>query len=380
MLAWLGGTFTPGPVKERLLGWLNDYGELITGLLPTGWLIGPGHRWLTGAGHPSDWLWLLLPLGLGSWLPPSLCWLGRNFHFREAVLLDYASEAPEGLSDEDRQAFSGQLEPPPKVGVTDATDRILSRDFLAPAAAPTSGWIERQVWRWWTPRQRLLAEWDWAAEPGWTSAWKTGSLLLGGSVLVTLLGRALGWVFLEWALPVGGGLGGLILLPFWIALSGGRLQSGASQPVRLSEFGLMPRGMGETLALVTKASLVRILAAMPVVVPYGTVVALMLDRPWWVGADFGLRACFVAGAITPVLLVTRVAKTTNDIRLGRFRALLVLGWHLACLTLLGTALVAGFMADAGWWFLAAAPLVGRLWERGYRWALDRLWFDLLRRD
>ena len=376
---WLGSNLAPAPLLVAVVSWLNEQGDLLVGVLPTGWLVGPGHRWLTGRAHASDALWLLPAIALMTLLPTVRRWLEQRYQFREAVLLDYAAEVPEDCSPEDREALAGHFEAPPRTGLTEITDRILSREFLLPASEPTSGWIERWVWRWWTPRERLLAEWDWATGPTWTFAWKTGAMLLGGSLVLTLSGRLLGWTWLESALPVGGVLGGLSCLPVLIGLAGSRLQTPFGATAKLSPYAVYPRGMKEQLSLLNKASLVRSLAALPLVTAFGACAAVMLERPWWLGVDFAVRACFAAGAITPAWLVVRVAQVTNDVNQLRVKSLLILGWHLGCLALLGGLLVAGFLSEAGWWCLLGAPVAARLWERGYRLALDRHWFDLMKR-
>ena len=377
---WLGSNFAPAPLRAAVISWLNEQGDLLVGVLPTGWLVGPGHRWLTGQAHASDALWLLPALALTTLLPSVRRWLEQRYQFREAVLLDYAAEVPEDCSAEDREALAGHFEAPQRTGLTEITDRILSREFLLPASEPTSGWIERWVWRWWTPRERLLAEWDWATGPTWTFAWKTGAMLLGGSLVLTLSGRLLGWTWLESALPVGGVLGGLSSLPVLIGLAGGRLQTPFGATAKLSPYAVYPRGLKELLGLLNKVSLVRTLAALPLVTAFGACAAVMQERPWWVGVDFAVRAGFAAWAITPAWLVVRVGQVTNDVNQLRAKSLLILGWHLGCLALLAALLVAGFLSEAGWWCLLGAPVAARVWERGYRLAFDRHWFDLMKRE
>jgi hypothetical protein len=116
------------------------------------------------------------------------------------------------------------------------------------------------------------------------------------------------------------------------------------------------------------------------VTAFGACAAVMQERPWWVGVDFAVRAGFAAWAITPAWLVVRVGQVTNDVNQLRAKSLLILGWHVGCLVLLAALLVAGFLSEAGWWCLLGAPVAARLWERGYRLAFDRHWFDLLKRE
>ncbi len=379
VVVWIGGNFAPAALKVQAVAWLNASGDLITGVLPAGWLLGPLHRWINGQPHATDALWLLPAVALASAVPAVRRGLEARYRFREAVFLGYAAEVPEDCDEGERSAFHRQLEQPPQTGVTEVTERVLSREFLMPAAEPTSGWIERLAWRWLTPRQRLLAEWDWADGPSWTYWWKTGAVLLAGSLVLTLSGRLLGWIWLESALPVGGVLGCLACLPVIQGLSGGRASLPAGPDLQLGPLALFPRTMAESLRLSDKVALVRILAALPLLVTFGAVAGHILDRGAWLGAESGLKTAFAASAITPAWLVMRVANQSGDIRRLGWRSAVILAMHLGGLVLSGGLLLAGFLADPGWGWLVLAAAVCRLWERCYRLAYDRCWFDQLRR-
>lgn len=379
VVLWLGNFVAPDGLKHALLEFLNQYGDMAAGLLPTGWVVGPLHRWLGGESHASDALWLLPSGALLTLLPAVLRWAQANYRFRDAVLLDYAAEPPADCDDEDRAAIAEQHTRPTHTGLTEVTERILSREFLLPASGPDRGWIERLVWRWWTPRERLLAEWDWAGSPRWTWSWKTGAMLLAGGVILTLAGRLLGWLWLETALPAGGILGGLACLPVLTGFAGGRLAIPPAGSLEISPLIPYPRTFRELLFLLVKASVVRATAAVPLAVGFGALAGHLLETSWLAGAELGLRACVASCAVTPLLVTARVASGTNDTQRFHVRTFfLVLGHLVSFLTACGL-LVAGFVLPDGWWFLLGGLAMSWLWAFTYRMSVNRCWFDLMKR-
>lgn len=380
VVLWLGNFVAPVGLKQALLEFLNQYGDAAAGLLPTGWVIGPLHRWLGGESHASDALWLLPAGAVLTLIPAVLRWARTHYRFRDAVLLDYAAEPPADCDAEDREAIAEQQARPAHTGLTEVTERILSREFLLPASGPDRGWIERLVWRWWTPRERLLAEWDWAGSPPWTWSWKTGAMLLAGGIILTLAGRLLGWLWLEAALPAGGILGGLACLPVFTGFAGGRLAIPPLGSLEVSPLIPYPRTSRELLLLLVKASVVRAVAALPLAVGFGALAGHLRDISWLAGADLGLRACVATCAVTPLLVTARIAGGTNDTQRFRFRTLLVVAGHLVGFLSACGLLVACFVLPDGWWFLLAGVAVSWSWAFAYRFAINRSWFDLMKRN
>lgn len=379
VVLWLGNFVAPAGLKQALLEFLNQYGDAAAGLLPTGWVIAPLHRWLGGESHASDALWLLPAGAVLTLLPAVLRWARAHYRFREAVLLDYAAEPPADFDAEDRAAVAEQHARPSHTGLTEVTERILSREFLLPASGPDRGWIERLVWRWWTPRERLLAEWDWVNAPSWTWSWKTGAMLLAGGVILTLTGRLLGWLWLEAALPAGGILGGLACLPVFTGFAGGRLAVPPAGSLQISPLMPYPRTGGELLRLLLKASVVRALAALPLALLFGALAGHLRDLTWLAGADLGVRACFASCVVTPLMLTARIATDSSDTQRLHLQTVLVVVGHLFGFLATGGLLVAGFAAPGGWWFLLGAAGVSAFWARAYRATVNRFWFDLMKR-
>lgn len=380
VVVWLGNFVAPVGLKQALLEFLNKYGDAAAGLLPTGWVIGPLHRWLGGESHASDALWLLPAGAVLTLIPAVLRWARTHYRFRDAVLLEYAAEPPADCDAEDREAIAEQHTRPSHTGLTEVTERILSREFLLPASGPDRGWIERLVWRWWTPRERLLAEWDWAGSPPWTWSWRTGAMLLAGGLILTLVGRVLGWLWLEAALPAGGILGGLACLPVFTGFAGGRLAVPPAGSLEVAPLMPYPRTSGELLRLLLKASVVRALAALPLALIFGALAGHLREVTWLAGADLGLRACFASCVVAPLMFTARIATGSNDTQRFRLGTFLVVGGHLVGFLGAGGLLVAGFAAPGGWWFLLGAAAVSAFWSAAYRVAVSRFWFDLMKRN
>jgi hypothetical protein len=208
--------------------------------------------------------------------------------FRERTLFllwgEIPENAPQGFVDQIHTSLA-EAQAAHLPGPTANADAILSRAFLVSPLADPPGWVQRQVWRWWTPEQRIAAEcmvrgWNrrgLADGIGWASmacAW--------GALLMSKRSEESQW----FAGAVVSGMIAIITLVPWL--------SAFSQ---VGVIRMFPIRLQAVAALRWKDTAVRCLVALPVLVLGGTVAAGINGDPLEVGALIGFQV-----ALTPVVL------------------------------------------------------------------------------
>jgi hypothetical protein len=283
--------------------WLDQFGWWIGRILPTGWATLAFHE----AAVKGAWAWLLLPIGLAAVLAALLWrvvqWLIGSLLPRELILAQYAAQLPEGTDPESVEQFQRGLELPKGPGETAILDEVMSTGLLAPIRDRPTDFLTRRVWQWWTPRERLLAEWGYPEWPTWARTWQRSVLVLLGSAVAGLLAQR-----------VGSTAGAVLFLGIGTVLAGFGLLPISPGPSR----GLSPRAMGngfmagllvvpvtwsEVRRMAAKAAAVRLLAALPVValaaLLWHWVPGLPLEKTAWTAA----KVVVLSMAVRSLLLV-----------------------------------------------------------------------------
>ena len=267
--------------------WLDQHGDAVALAMPSGWLILPWADWLEG--RASIRWGYLAPMVLALLTLP-LAWrqLRAAGRFRERTLFllwgEIPENAPQGFVDQIHTSLA-EAQAAHLPGPTANADAILSRAFLVSPLADPPGWVQRQVWRWWTPEQRIAAEcmvrgWNrrgLADGIGWASmacAW--------GALLMSKRSEESQW----FAGAVVSGMVAIITLVPWL-----------SAFFQVGVIRMFPIRLQAVAALRWKDTAVRCLVAVPSLVLGGTVAAGINGDPLEVGALIGFQV-----ALTPVVL------------------------------------------------------------------------------
>jgi len=360
--------------QERVVTLLNAHGDLLSALLPTGWIVLP---WSAITGRDS-WhrLAALVPLvPLVGTLPMNLRWLSDHYSFRESILLNLFLEAPENSDDELIESVANAQQSPSSRGETAIVDDILARWFLASGLAETPGRIERMIWTWWTPRERVVAEFLRPEWPDWSGRWRMGSIVLACTIPISV---TLGLWMPEW-LPVsfiGYACGALYLLPVSAGFT--------LHPVVMGDSGVqscpihsVPIRLAEVASLQWKAAVTRSLAALPVSGATGALAVGMQGGGYGLGGLIGIQVALIWCAIRPGVTVYRFQSINRTWMKGPV-SLIGLGFVALVLLLNLVGLIAAAVPFAG---LAAVVLLLPLNYGALRWVcflLDRHGIDAVR--
>ncbi|KAF0180610.1 MAG: hypothetical protein FD161_704 [Limisphaerales bacterium] len=387
LLGWSRGLFwfSIGTVGLLLLGFipwtaklarsaLDAVEPLLSLLLPTAW---PG-RLLADTLQHGPGLALLLAV-------PAVALLVSISMARRRVAASYAPEEPmfsvpmdDFDHDECEAATTGLpvqpdvVAPTAKAGPTELEDFIRSRAWLAVEAWPPRGWIERQVERWLTARERTLAEVMMPGPPDWSRNWVWGAK---GLVFSICVGLGLEVLKVEWfwlAYLIGGGAAALAVLPIGSGLGRacGPYWAGGATFTFHAGFPLAYR---EFTRLAWKIATVRAVAALPLALAFATFLFLKYGGPhdpWWAGPLQGVRVVWFFWALRPLLAATRWSTGTNDTHRMSLWALVVLAGALPAYVVFGVAgLIAVF---APHWSAVPAGLLAMGASFGFQWFYGRL--------
>lgn len=352
---------------------MDEFGWWIGRVLPTGWATLAFHA----AAAKGEWSWLLPPIGFAAVLA-TLLWrvvqsLIGSLLPRELVLVEYAAQLPEGTDPDSVELFQQGLELPKGPGETAILDEVMSTGLLAPIRDEPTDLLTRRVWEWWTPRERLLAEWGYPEWPTWARAWQRSALVLLGSAVAGLLAQRFGST--EGAvlfLGIGTVLAGFGLLPISPGPSRG-LGPRAMGNGFISGLLVVPVTWSEVRRMASKAAAVRLLAALPVValaaLLWHWIPGLPLETTAWTAA----KIVVLSMAVRSLLLVMAPWSGCSVFGSGRVSVnLLMLALVLvvflafaagvACVMIDGAA---GLGAAAVAWGLVRAleAICGWLWSR-----------------
>ncbi len=351
-------------IRPEWISWLDGNAWVANFILPTGWVSQLFSQTITGF-NGVMWLLLLAVVAV--------------FHFgrsgREVIASVYGfadvpdTELPEeemAAEDDstDEEAAGGraviEAKPWQREGITDHLDQVRSREFLQAQPLVAAGWIERLFQRWLTPREMLLVEAFVGALPAWTSRWKRAFIVAGLGLLVGvplppnrneiayLIYLLTGLFSFFMLTPVGG--------DFRRLFQG--YQIGSVQVPFMAGF---PVGFREILRLYWKASCVRALAALPILMVFSGLVfhfALANDtkRAFFYGLCLGFKLGLIGLVLQPALCANWLSRALTH-RRSHFlwRCSFILALTALSIILVLSLLVGYLLHPCGRWHFWAWP-------------------------
>jgi len=346
-------------------------------LLPTGWSVSlfqvmfPEGRWV--------FLGFLVPVGATiCTLRLSIDRLRDNYGFKEPVMPEHPDQVPGEVGANRLEETSGP-DRPLRVGPTAIAEIVQSRQFLAPPSWPEAGWFERWLWRWFSPRERALAEFAFPNGLSIAAPWRK----IFRNLLVTVLGAVaagiIGPVAEYWV--VGVGLFVTVCLALASVLTTGRaFQLVVNSGVNIPLYAGYAIGFRELGSLLLKCSLVQT----PLLISFGAISSIfvfyLLHWSIIAGALFGLKAATLILASRFIFLTFSFSSGTNDTSAFRLRSvvliLFVVVFGLGFVGLGGASLFVPNQV-AAWLLLGMAGLDAYIFFRVYGWFYHRTRFDLM---
>ncbi len=151
--------------SKTFLAWVDQLAPTVNTVVPTGWAVSllqlllPGRQWGT--------LVLLIPIALVVWVAwQSLPLLRAALEYRETVLPDFPDLIP---GDKSYNAINA-AETARRAGPTEIEQFIESGAFLCAAPAANFKWLDRWLWAWLSPRERILCDFAFPSGPA-LNAW-----------------------------------------------------------------------------------------------------------------------------------------------------------------------------------------------------------------
>jgi hypothetical protein len=261
--------------------------------------------WLLWA-QPAGWGLLLLHAGEGLLLVPlTLLVAAAIGNVRQ---LEETYQAPNLESLLPMATVAENFEAVSPTELREVTETLLTKRFLRGVDWGEQRWMERLVARWWTARERLLAEFLLGGrKPHWTQNWRAGLKVAAFGPALALLPGTLGAVASVGAFGVATLAATGVFLAEWPGLHGVP-SVGPTIPI----YALAPCGFWEIARMVTKANIIRTLAWLPAMVICGAVAAWRLQFNPVQGAVFGVRLCGVELLGQPIAIVLLFSARTND--------------------------------------------------------------------
>lgn len=285
---------------------MDQHAEVFSSLLPTGWLI---LVWSTAAGlEPARLLVALPPLLVAlAYLPAGIRHLAGHYRFRDAVLLEALGQLPEDADEDFAEALAEFQTQPPSRGRTAILDDVHAGLFLKPALPSPPGWIERLVWRSWSPREQTIAEFLRPSWPQWSTRLAVSLAILAASTVTLAVLRRFWPDWSQFSL-IGFGIGLLLILPFSAGFTLQTLDSPGTG-MSLSPLRVAPIRFRELLRLQFKSALVRSLVLAPFLAATGLACAWIVQEPPWTLALVGAQLALFPAATRPLLTLHRALAT-----------------------------------------------------------------------
>ena len=342
---------------------------------PPGWVI----TWFIERGHGEA--------EAARWLAPVavslvLAWPAWRQLRDKFVVAEAAPNTPQMTPVQAMQlaqvAQRNELAVPHLHGATAIEESLKAREFLTARPGLAQGWLDRLIWNRLTERERTLLDFMLLVRPRWAQAWLRGLMCAAGGLLVSLALRPsrpdLHWL----AAALGGGVLGIMALPLTNGLSRafGVCPVAGGAPVTF--VGCLPIGYREVFRLELKISLVRTLAALPLVVTFGCLFAWHINASPWLGGFIALKACLGVLLLRPFMVTLFFSFGTNDSQLSKWRGWVMLG---AVLFTAFTSISLGVasVTMAAWWswlMLAGVGLLNWGFHCFHRRRYNRMSFDL----
>jgi len=369
VLLWLGSKLFP-EFKSWLVLVLNQNGEWLTLVLPTGWVIRPFYRWQEG-GAAIQWLSLLPGVVLVASLTTALARLPGRLRLRDQALLAYASQIPDDATDEFRKKVNEALTLPAPCSLGELRETVLTRSFLELDLAPDKGgWLERWVWRCWNPAERQLAALAYETLPQWSKMFRLSGILLLLGVSAAGLGvwGKISWLLVGWLIAIGALIYGLAPM----GPTAGRLENSWEMGQgTVTAVGLFPLSFPEICRWAIKTARLRLLVGSPLVLLLGAVLGIIhpeLISPRG-GVECGAVALLAVVGLQPLWMAGNLIGRGGPIFVGRRRFGRRLTWLTLGVFWLGAS--AGAVAATIWvgfgWGLGCALVSVVIGEVGWRW-------------
>lgn len=375
-LLFLFGRIVPWEKVWRLI---DNQAVWINSLLPTSWAISLFQLLLPGA----DWvrLILLIPIAfLICSLKDSFARLQTDYSFKEVTIPESSDMIPDDAMEPVLATDSSPT--PHRLGVTAIEDIVQTRQFLSFPAWQERGLLERWLWNWLTPRERVLVEFAFDDGLAFSAAWKK---IIRNLLITMVAGFAIGYIRPSlhiWILGLG--LFATICQVLAQVLATGRaftklFCSGVNIPI----YAVYAVGFRELSRLLFKCSAVQL----PLLIPFSiAATALIIHAAGISGVPvlmpflFGFKVAGLLTASRLLFVVFAFSSGTNDSSQLKWRTLALLAvfifFVLLFLALGGAGL---FVPDQwpAWGLFVFALLDAYVLFRIYGWFYHTNRFDLM---
>lgn len=364
-------------IGEKLVVFLDRCAPVINVVLPTGWTASL-FELLTAKGSGSN-LGLLIPIGvLIATAKYSLKKLRTDYELIQCARVEplVLVPGPEAILPSVGVAPDGQ---PPNCGATAIEEIVLSRKFLISPAWPRRGRLDRLLWRWFNPREKVLAEFVFPAGFPIHEPWRkiAGSLFWG-----SIIAYAAGFVnttLADWILGIGVFISCILVLGQIIG-TGRAFEGMSNNGVEIPRYAGFAVGVRELGRFYAKCSLVQLPLFVAFTMTCGLLIAYYAGGP----LKYGMWCGFKAGCLLPsarfVTLALAFSSGTNDSSGLRVLSLMVLTLIVGCgglFLLLAGASVLVTDQLAALWLGGGAILDSYAFFRIYGWLHYAGRFDLM---
>jgi hypothetical protein len=365
-----------GSIGRPALMLLDSIAPQLNLLLPTGW---PASLFEILSGQAS-WktLGLFVPmLGIFAGVKPALASLRAGYHLHEVVV----PEASDIIPGEDHDAISTRpSENLARLGLTEIEELIQSRAFLRGFSWLEKGPLERWLWAWLSPREKVLAEFAFPGGVRLSSPWVNIARSLTFAALAASVAKFFAPAVTAWVLAAGGFILFSQVLTR-IAGTGVAFRTAFASGGRIPLYSAFPVGYRELGTFFAKYSAIQ----SPLVVLFGIlsalVVAFVLNLPINTSILVGAKVGLLLPATRWIFITFSFSGGTNDTSRWRFRNLLMLlGVVVAGMLFLGLSLASLALPypSIAVPLLLAAMLSSYGLFRLYGWFYHRRVFDLIK--
>lgn len=385
---WFLAFITLKFIGKPLLIFLDHTAPIFNLLVPVGWPLSLFHLLVPESG----WLWgiLVLPVGLIIWSTKnSISILRKNFVYREPLY----REAPDLMLDPDSVEMPTADTPLQRpIGKTAIEEGILSGEFLRQKDW-NRGWLEKILWRWFSVREKTLAEFAFPQGLQITKPWK---IILRNFLFALMLGFCVGfessilglWVF---------GLGFFIVFAHamgQVLNAGVAFGAFTNAGLQIPMYAAYPISFRELSRTLIKCSAIQ----MPLFILLTIAAVVMMSHfsglTFWTSVATGVNASLTFWGVRFFVLAFGFSSGTNDSSKISLRsvALFIFFAFFGLLFLIITVFTGVFVivgAGSGivselqpilWIGCLLAWLVGYTFFRIYGWFYNRNRFDLMRTD
>ena len=365
-------------IAQPLIALLDHYAFGLNLISPSGWpvslfqLLLPNPRWAN--------LILLIPIAaLFLTFKKSLARLSNRYQYREQTIPPVADLVPPSeIAEPAAPGRAGQQ--PLRLGPTAIEEVIRSRQFLLSVPWHNAGWFENLLWRWFSEREKNLADFVFPNGFAIGEPWKTIFRNLAVALFVALLVDLISPAAKLWVL----GIGLFITVTHCLAqilVTGRAFQLIMSNGVGIPMYAGLGIGLRELAGLLVKCSVAQLPLLCLFTVACSTVVVWQLSAPLELGIWYGLKITILVLGGRFIALIFGFSSGTNDTSRIRLRTIsLIFSVIFLVLAFIGLAAASLLIPDQRF---ALPLLVLTLVEayatfRLYGWFYHANRFDLMR--